>query len=297
MQKGEELAEIGDLVKAGVVAVSDDGFYVQNPEIMRRALEYAKMFDIPVITHAEDFFLCRNGVMNESFQSTRLGMKGSPAVAEEIAVLRDIKLAEFVGGKLHIAHVSTAGAVQAIRVAKAAGVKVTAEATPHHFTFTDDEIGREFNTNLRVNPPIRTQKDVDAVIEGLVDGTIDCIASDHAPHAEEEKDVEFDHAPPGMIGLETSLALVKTQLIDKGYLNWADAIRKMTYNPARILRLSGGTLEIGSEADITIIDPEKKWTVKKEKFRSKSKNSPYIGRKLVGRIECTILGGKVVYKV
>ena len=297
MQKGEELAEIGDLVNAGVVAISDDGLYIQNPEIMRRALEYAKMFDIPVITHAEDTYLCSGAVMNESFQSTRLGMKGSPAVAEEIAVHRDIKLAEFVGGRLHIAHVSTAGAVQAIRTAKAEGVRVTAEAAPHHFTLTDEEIGKEFNSCLRVNPPLRTQKDVDAVIEGLVDGTIDCIASDHAPHAEEEKDVEFDHAPPGMIGLETSLGLVKTQLIDKGYLNWADAIRKMSYNPARILKLSGGTLEIGSKADIAIIDPEKKWIVKSDKFRSKSKNSPFIGRKLIGRVECTLLSGNVVFKV
>ncbi|UCD17787.1 MAG: dihydroorotase [Candidatus Zixiibacteriota bacterium] len=296
MSKGRELAEIGDLVKAGAVAISDDGGFVQNPEIMRRALEYARMFDIPVISHAEDRFLSAGAVMNESFQSSRLGMKGSPAVAEVIAVLRDIKLAEFVGGRVHIAHVSTAGAVGAVRAAKAEGVYATAEACPHHFTLTDEEIGKEFSTSLRVNPPLRTQKDVEAVIEGLVDGTIDCIASDHAPHAEEEKDVEFDQAPPGMIGLETTLGLVKTRLIDRGYLNWADAIRKMTYNPARILKLPGGTLEIGSAADITVIDPEYRWTVSEKKFRSKSKNSPFVGWKLKGKVEYTILGGRVVFQ-
>jgi dihydroorotase len=294
--KGEELSEIGDLVKAGAVAISDDGHFLQNPEIMRRALEYAKMFGIPIISHAEDNFLCAGGIMNESFQSTRLGMRGRPAVAEEIAVLRDIRLCAFTGGRLHIAHISTAGAVKAVRQAKADGIDVTAEASPHHISLTDDEIGKEFNTNLRVNPPLRTQKDVEAVIEGLVDGTIDCIASDHAPHAEEEKDVEFDQAPPGMIGLETTLGLVKTRLVDKGYLSWADAIAKMTYNPARILRLPGGTLETDKTANITVIDPEKKWTVKKENFRSKSKNSPFIGWKLSGKVEYTLLGGRVVYR-
>ncbi len=293
--EGKELAEIGDLVKAGAVAISDDGHFLQNPELMRRALEYAKMFNIPIITHAEDNFLSAGAIMNESYQSTRLGMKGAPAVSEEIAVLRDIKLAEFIGGRVHIAHVSTAGAVAAIRSAKANGVKITAEATPHHFTLTDEEIGKKFDTNLRVNPPLRTRKDVDAVIEGLVDGTIDCIASDHAPHAEEEKDVEFDQAPPGMIGLETTLGLVKTYLIDKGFLNWADAVGKMSYNPARILGLPGGTLEIGSVADITIIDPEKRWTVERDKFRSKAKNSAFIGWKLTGRVNRTILAGKPVH--
>lgn len=294
--KGEELAEIGDLVNAGAVAISDDGNYLQNPELMRRALEYTKMFDIPIISHAEDRYLSASGVMNESYQSTRLGLKGSPAVAEEIAVLRDIRLCAFTGGRVHIAHISTAGAVRAVRLAKAEGINVTAEVTPHHFSLTDDEIGKEFNTNLRVNPPIRTQRDVEAVIEGLIDGTIDCISSDHAPHAEEEKDVEFDQAPPGMIGLETTLGLVKTRLIDKGYLSWADALSKMTINPARILKLPSGRLEVGKKADITVIDPEKKWTVKKENFRSKSKNSPYIGWKLSGKVEYTILGGRLVYK-
>ncbi len=295
-RQGEELAEIGDLIKTGVVAISDDGNYVQNPDIMRRALEYSKMFGIPVITHAEDNYLCGDGVMNESYESTRLGLVGRPAVGEEIAILRDIKLCQFVGGRLHIAHVSTAGGVEAVRQAKKEGVNVTAETAPQYFSLTDDEIGKEFNTNLRVNPPIRTKKDVDAIIKGLVDGTIDCIASDHAPHSEEEKDCEFDQAPPGMIGLETTLGLVKTRLIDKGYLSWADALRKMTYNPARILKLPGGTLKEGSCADVTIIDSDKKWVVNKDKFRSKSKNSPFIGWKLSARVACTILNGRVVYR-
>jgi dihydroorotase len=296
MLKGEELAEIGDLVKSGAVAISDDGNYVQNPEIMRRALEYAKMFNIPLITHAEDQYLCADGVMNESYEATRLGLRGRPAVAEEIAVLRDIKLCQFVGGRLHIAHVTTSGAVEAIRQAKKNGVNVTAEACPHHFSLTDDEVGKEFNANMKVNPPLRTKEHVEAVIEGLIDGTIDCIASDHAPHSEEEKDVEFDLAPAGMIGLETTLGLVKTRLIDKGYLSWADAIRKMTQKPARILGLPGGTLEENSDADITIINPDKKWTVRKSKFRSKSKNSPFIGWQLSGVVEYTILGGRIVYR-
>jgi dihydroorotase len=216
-------------------------------------------------------------------------------VGEVIAVIRDIKLCEFVGARLHIAHVTTAGAVEAIRQAKKDGINITAEAAPHHFSLTDDEIGKEFNTNLRVNPPIRSRKDVDAVIEGLIDGTIDCIASDHAPHSEEEKDCEFDLAPPGMVGLETTLGMVKSKLIDKGYLSWADALRMMTYNPARILGLPGGTLEEGSDADVTVIDPDKKWKVNKNKFYSKSKNSPFNGWKLSGKVANTILAGKVVY--
>jgi len=294
--EGNELAEIGELVQSGAVAITDDGHYVQNPEIMRRAFEYARMFDIPIISHAEDNFLCADGIMNESYEGTRLGLKGRPNVGEVIAVLRDIKLCQYTEGRLHIAHVSTAGAVEAIRQAKKEGIRVTAEAAPHHFSLTDDLIGKTFDTNLRVNPPIRDKKDVEAVIEGLVDGTIDCIATDHAPHSEEEKDVEFDMAPPGMIGLETALGLIKTRLIDTGYLSWADAIRKVTVNPARILGLPGGTLEKNTEADITIIDPEKKWTVKKEKFYSKSKNSPFVGWKLSGKVMYTILGGRIVHR-
>jgi len=293
---GEELAEIGDLVKMGAISITDDGHYVQNPEIMRRALQYAKMFDIPVMQHAEDSFLCEGGVMNESAQSARLGLKGRPAAAEEIAILRDIALCRLTGSRLHVQHITTRRGVEAIRQAKREGLMVTTEACPHHFVLTDDEIGKEFNTNLKVNPPIRTKDDCDAIIEGLIDGTIDCIASDHAPHSAEDKDCEFDQAPSGMIGLETTLGLVKTYLIDKGYLGWADAIRKMTADPARIFGLPGGTLATGSPADIAIIDPDKKWKVKAENFRSKSRNSPFIGWTLSGKVYRTILGGRVVYE-
>jgi len=293
--EGKELSEIGDLVKVGAVAITDDGNYVQNPEIMRRALEYSRMFDIPVMQHAEDQFLTAGSVMNESFQSTRLGLKGTPAVAEEIAVLRDIALCRMTGARLHIQHISAKAAVDAIRKAKADGIRVTAEATPHHLILTDEEIGKEYNTNLRVNPPLRSAKDREAVIEGLLDGTIDCIASDHAPHSAEEKDCEFDQAPPGLIGLETTLDLVKTFFIDKGLMSWDDAIRKMTIEPARILNLPGGTLAEGALADITIIDPDKKWTVDPKHFRSRSKNTPFAGFKLSGLVDKTILGGRVVF--
>ncbi len=295
-REGKELAEIGDLVKAGVVAISDDGNYVQNPEMMRRALEYAKMFDIPVISHAEDEYLAAGGIMNESFASTRLGIPGRPAVAEEIAIIRDIKLAGLTGGRLHIAHVSTEGGVEAIRRGKAEGVKVTAEATPHHFMLTDDLIGERFDTNLRVNPPLRTGADRQAVIEGLIDGTIDCIASDHAPHTEEEKDVEFDQAPPGMVGLETTLALSITGLADKGYLTMSDLIRKMTCNPAGIVGIPCNSLREGEAADLTIFDPEARWTVKKDKLRSKSKNTPFIGWKLKGKVLATVMNGRVTFR-
>lgn len=293
---GQELAEIGDLVKSGAIGITDDGRYVQNPEIFRRALQYARMFDIPVAQHAEDSQLVAGGVMNESYESTRLGMKGRPAVAEEIAVLRDIALCRVTGGRLHIQHISTRRGVDAIRKAKAEKINVTTEVCPHHFALTDELIGKEFNTNLKVNPPLRSKDDVEAVIEGLIDGTIDCIASDHAPHQAEDKDCEYDMAPSGMIGLETTLGVIKTYLIDKGYLSWADAVRKLTINPARIFKLPGGSLKVGSSADITVIDPDKKWTVKAENFRSLSRNSGFIGHKLTGRAACTILGGRVVYQ-
>ncbi len=292
---GEELAEIGDLVKAGVVAISDDGDFVQNPDLMRRALEYARMFDIPIMQHAEDKYLVGDGVMNESFASAKLGLRGRPAVAEEIAVLRDIKLASFTGGRVHIQHISARGSVDAIRRAKADGVHITAEACPHHFTLTDDLIEKEFDTNLRVNPPIRTPDDVEAVIAGLVDGTIDCIASDHAPHSSEEKDVEFDLAPPGMVGLETSLGLVKTELIDKGYLSWTDAVRKMTANPARIINQPLGDLSQGRSADLAIIEADREWEVDPGQFKSKSHNTPFVGRTLSARVTHTILRGQISY--
>ena len=290
---GENLDE---LKEAGAVAVSDDGRPVMNGQLMRRALEYLRAIDLPIISHCEYSDLASGGVMNESFTSTVLGMKGIPPIAEELMVARDIMLAEYTGGRVHIAHVSTCGSVELIRRAKRARVRVTAEATPHHFTLTDELI-RSFNTNLKVNPPLRTRKDVDAIKKGLKEGIIDVIATDHAPHSIEEKEMEFDYAPCGMIGLETAIGLVVTELIKKRILSWPEAVAKMTVNPARILNLPGGTFEVGAPADFTVIDPTLEWVVSKDDFRSLSKNSPFIGRKLTGRAVMTIVGGEIVHSL
>ncbi len=292
---GKELAEIGEMVRTGAVAVTDDGSPVNDAGMMRRAMEYAGMFGVPVVSHAEDMSLSGRGVMNEGYESTRLGMVGIPPFSEEICISRDITLCKYIGTPLHIAHVSTAGAVDIIRRAKAQGVNVTAEATPHHFTLTDAEIGKEFNTNLKMNPPLRTQADVDAVIEGLVDGTIDVIASDHAPHASEEKEVEFDQAPNGILGLETLVGLVGTFLVKTGKLSWNDVARKLSAHPARIMRLPGGDLLAGGVADITILNPKSTWTVRVDKFKSISRNSPFDGWKLNSRVKYTIVDGEVTF--
>jgi dihydroorotase len=294
-QKGEELTEIYDLVRSGVVAISDDGMPVANSHVLRNALEYSRMFNLPVISHCEDLNLSAAGVMHEGFVSTSLGMCGIPYLAEETIVARDIKLAEFAQTRIHIAHVSTQGSVDLIRQAKKKGIKVTCEATPHHFTLTD-EIIKTFDTNAKVNPPLRTIKDVEAIKIGLKDGTIDCIATDHAPHSIEEKEVEFDAAPFGMVGLETALGLVVTELINKKVLSWTQAIAKLSTNPARILNLKAGKIKKNFPADITIIDPKASWIVDLAKFQSKSKNSPFGGRKLLGKVFCTIVDGKVVYE-
>lgn len=296
-QKGEEITEVGDLAGAGAVALSDDGFPVSNSGVMRSALEYSLMFDIPIISHCEDLALSKDGVMNESFISSLLGIEGIPSIAEEVMVNRDIKLSEYTKGKIHIAHVSTAGSVHLISEAKRKRrrANITCEATPHHFSLTDDLI-KTFNTNLKVNPPLRTKKDVLAIKRGLRDGTIDVIATDHAPHSIEEKDVEFDAAPNGMIGLETALSLVISELIDKNFLSWKEAIAKLTINPAKILNLDLGRIKIGSPADITIIDTKANWVVSPEKLYSKSKNSPFIGKRLKGRAWMTIVEGKIVYE-
>lgn len=294
-RQGAEIAEIGEMVALGAVAISDDGGPVNDAVMMRRAMEYVQMFDIPVISHAEDMSLSGNGVMNEGFESTRLGMPGVPAISEEVCIARDTILCEYLGTHLHIAHVSTKGSVELIRRAKSEGIRVTAEATPHHFCLTDDLIGEEFNTNLKMNPPLRTQEDVDAVIEGLVDGTIDCIVSDHAPHSSESKDVEFDQAPNGIIGLETSLGLVNTCLIRKGYLSWNDVARKMSKFQAQILKVPGGDLKAGGVADITIVDPKASWTVRANKFKSLSRNTPFEGWRLYGKVRFTLLDGRVSY--
>lgn len=294
--KGEELTEMADLKEAGAVAVTDDGMPVSNPRIMRNALDYTKMLYLPVISHCEDLNLSSGGVINEGYISTLLGLTGIPSLAEEIMVSRDIRLAEYTGGRIHIAHVSTKGSVELIRAAKKKGIKITCEATPHHFSLTD-EIIKTFNTNARVNPPLRTQRDVEEIKKGLRDGTIDCIATDHAPHSIEEKDVEFSVAPPGMVGLETALGLVVTELINKKVLSWEEAIAKMTINPARILDLNLGKIEKDGPADLTIIDPKFTWTVDTSKFKSKSKNSPFQGTELTGKAWMTIVGGKIVYKL
>ncbi|MCX6830602.1 MAG: dihydroorotase [candidate division Zixibacteria bacterium] len=290
---GKEISEIGEMVHMGAVAISDDGSPVHDAAIMRRALEYAGMFGIPVISHAEDSTLTGNGVMNEGYESTRLGMPGIPPYSEEVCISRDIILCKHIGTRLHIAHVSTKGSVELVRRAKAEGVRVTAEAMPHHFTLTDTLIGKEFNTNLKMMPPLRTQEDVDAIIAGLMDGTIDAIASDHAPHSSEEKEVEFDQAPNGIIGLETTVGLVATFLVRPGHLTWNDIARKLSNHPARILKISGGELKANKVADITIIDPKASWAVRVDKFASKSRNSPYDGWKLHGKVRYTILGGTV----
>lgn len=295
--KGEELAEIGVLKKAGVIALSDDGDPVMNSQIMRRALEYTKMFNLPVISHCEDLSLSKNGVMNEGHNSMVLGLRGIPRQAEEVIVSRDIMLAELTGGHLHIAHVSTKGSVSLIREAKKRKVRVTAETCPHYFTLTDDAV-KNYDTNTKMNPPLRTEIDVKAIKEGLSDGTIDCIATDHAPHTIEDKNKEYDLAPFGIIGLETLLGLVITELVESKVLSLSEAVARMTCNPAKIFNLKGrGSLKPGNIADITIIDPKKKYTVKAEEIISKSKNSPFIGRNLTGACDTTIVGGKIVWSL
>ena len=294
--KGEELTEVADLVKSGTVAISDDGNPVTRSQIMRRALEYSKIFDIPIISHCEDKDLSSGGVINESYTSTLLGLGGIPSVSEEIMVARDIHLAQFTQGRLHLAHLSTAGSLALVREAKGKGIRVTAEVTPHHLILSDELIRQSFDPNLKMNPPLREKKDIEALREGLADGTIDCIVTDHAPHSPEEKDVEFDAAPFGIIGLETSLGLILTELYHKGILGLKDIISLMSTNPAQILGLKGGSLKVGDPADITIIDLEREWKVKPSQFKSKSRNTPFGGWILKGKAIATIVGGEIVYR-
>lgn len=291
--KGEALAEMGDLKEAGCVAVSDDGRPVTSSELMRRALEYAKGMGIMVISHAEDLSLVGEGVMNEGFVSTELGLKGIPWAAEDAATAREVYLAEFTNSPLHIAHVSTRGSLRIIRNAKARGVKVTCETAPHYFSLTDDAV-RGYNTNAKMNPPLRTADDVAAVKEALKDGTIDAIATDHAPHHLDEKDVEFNVALNGIIGLETSLPL-SLKLVEEGVLTLPALVEKMACNPAAILGIDRGTLRQGAVADITVIDPAAVWTVEAGTLASKSKNSPFLGWEMKGAAAYTIVGGTVVY--
>ncbi|MGD8916428.1 MAG: dihydroorotase [Syntrophobacterales bacterium] len=293
-QRGEVLAEYAELKEAGVIAISDDGQAVMNSQLMRRALEYAQVFDLPVISHAEDRDLADDGVMHEGLVSTRLGLKEIPNVAEDVMVFRDCSLAGLTGGRLHIAHLSSGGSVELIRQFKAFGVKVTAEATPHHFTLTDEAL-ENFDTNLKVNPPIRSSKDLAAIHQGLADGTIDAIATDHAPHSTIEKDVEFDYAAFGMIGLETALPLT-LRLVEQGILSPLEALSKLTCNPASILGVELGRLSSGLQADITLIDPLREFTVDVNQFRSKSKNSPFHGWNLKGCAVMVLRDGKVIFR-
>jgi dihydroorotase len=294
-REGKELAEIGQLVQAGAVAFSDDGSPVDDPELMRRALEYCLMFDKPVLSHAEIPELTSRGVMHDGLTALILGLGGIPPAAEDVMTTRDIALAEATGGRLHMMHVSTGGSVDAVRRAKARGVRVTAEVAPHHFTLTDESL-RTFNSNFKMNPPLRGSGHVTGCIDGLVDGTIDVIATDHAPHAKEKKMQELDRAPFGIVGLETSLGLVVTKLIEPGHLDWPTALAKMTINPARVLGIDKGTLSPGADADVTIIDPTVGWTVDPKKFRSKSANTPFAGWQLHGRAEMVLVGGKVKFR-
>jgi dihydroorotase len=291
---GEHLSEIGEMVEAGIVAVSDDGHPVMNSALMRRALEYTRMFGIPVIAHEEDHTLCGGGVMNEGLTSVRLGLRGIPAAAETVMVARDIELARYTRGRLHVAHLSTAESVEMVRRAKADGLAVTAEATPHHFTL-DDTAVEGYNTNAKMYPPLRTPRDVDAVRRGLADGTIDTIATDHAPHHRDEKGVEFDAAAKGIIGLETMLALT-LDLVRQDLLALERAIEAITVAPARNLGLDRGTLAVGRPADVTIFDPERSWRVEAAQISSKSKNTPFEGWELRGKVVRTIVGGRSVWE-
>ncbi len=291
--KGERLSEMAGLKAAGCVAFTDDGRPVEDARLMRRALEYAGALGTPVITHAEDLRLSNNGAMNEGPVSTRLGLQGIPNAAEDAAIARDISLAGLTGSRLHVAHVSTRGGVELIRRAKENGVKVTAEATPHHLTLTDKEV-EGYDTNAKMNPPLRSEEDMLALRQALKDSTIDCIATDHAPQSSLEKEIEFDRASNGIIGFETAFSLIYG-LVEEGVLTLSDAIRKMTVNPAGIMGLECGGISVGSAADIAIADLSGTWTVEKTAIRSRSKNTPYMGRTLKGVIVKTIAGGRVIY--
>ena len=293
-QKGLQLAEFGELVAAGAVAVSDDGHPVVSSHLMRMALSYARAFGIPVADHCEDPTLKGHGVMHEGVVSARLGLHGIPAAAEEIMVARDLLVAELTGGHIHLCHMSTRGSVDLIRHAKARGVRVTAEVTPHHFTLTH-EACEGYNTNAKMNPPLREAADVEALRGALKDGTIDVIATDHAPHHYDAKEREFDDAPFGILGLETALGLALTELVGTGVLSLPELIERMSTKPARVFDLPGGTLRRGTAADVVMLDPAARWTVDAERFFSQSRNTPFGGRELTGRVVRTVVGGQTVF--
>ncbi len=292
--KGEELAEIGEMKKEGIVAISDDGRPVSNGSVMRRAMQYAAGFDLQVISHCEDLSLLDGGQMNDSVTATLMGLRPIVPAVEEAMVARDILIAEHEGKKIHIAHVSTKNSVDLVRQAKKRGVKVTCETAPHYFVLTDKAV-EGFDTNAKMNPPLRDESDREAIIEGLCDGTIDCIITDHAPHHIDEKRVEFEKAANGIVGLETSLGLSITYLVKSGRMTLGEMLEKMTYNPSHILNLDLGEIAVGKIADLTIFDPDEEWVVDVNKFHSKSKNSPFDGFKLQGKAHKTLIGGEIIY--
>ena len=293
--EGKALTEFGSLVEAGAVAVTDDGHPVMDSGLMRLAMEYAQAFDIPVVDHPEDLTLSRDGAMNEGLISSRLGLKGKPNASEDIHIIRDILLAELTEGRIHIQHVSTRFGVEAIRQGKARGVKVTGEAAPHHLLLTDDDVDG-YRTEAKMNPPLRSPEDRDAVREGLKDGTLEVIATDHAPHHYDEKEAAFEDAPNGIVGLETALGLVYGHLVEGGLLDLSTMVMRMSVTPARLFKLPGGTLSVGSPADVTVFDPDGEWEVDPTTFLSKSQNTPFTGWTLRGMPRFTVVGGTVVWE-
>ena len=294
-QQGKELAELGDMVQAGAVAFSDDGHFDPTAKVLLNAYDYLHAFDKVIINHEEETSLVEDGVMNEGHRSAMLGMKGRPTVAEDIAVARDVMLAEYAGARVHVAHMSSARAVDIVRQAKKRGVRVTAEVTPQHLTMTDDCVNL-YDSSTKINPPLRTQADCDALLAGLKDGTIDAIVTDHSPHAQEEKDREYMFAPSGFPGLETSLGVMLTDLYHAGKLDLKTIISKMTWEPAKVFKLDAGTLNVGSAADITVIDPDKEWVVDAKNFYTKGSHSPFIGRKFKGKAVMTFVDGKMMMR-
>ncbi len=294
-QKGETLAEMGEMVGAGAVAFSDDGRPVESAHLMRTALEYARAFNVPVAEHCEDMSLARGGAMNEGIVSARLGLKGIPAEAEEIYVIRDILLARRTGGHIHLCHLSTKGSVELVRWGKERGVNVTAEVCSHHISLTEDAV-EGYNTNAKMNPPLRTAADVEALQQGLADGTIDLLVTDHAPHHYDEKEREFADAPNGIVGVETALGVNCTYLLHRGVLSLSHMIDAMSCKPARTFHLPGGSLRRGSVGDVTVFDPSRRWVVDAARFKSKGRNTPYGGHELTGQARVTIVGGRVVYR-
>lgn len=293
---GTEITEFGELIRAGVKGFSDDGDTVANAQVLRHAFEYSKAFDIPIFEHPIDKDLAQGGLMNEGVVSTRLGLKGSPVIAEEVIVARDLLLAEFTGARLHLCHISTKGALDLIRKAKKRGFKVTCETCPHYFYY-NDEVLENFDANYKVNPPIRSDEDRQAVIAGLADGTIDCIATDHAPHCQAEKELEFANAPYGMIGFETALSMITKELITNHKFTWPDILTKLTSNPAKIINEKPDAIKQGAIAELIIFDPEKKWRLTENKIHSKSKNTPLLDKELTGRVINVVIDGEIKYSV